>query len=392
MTLKVVLSTGPALRFGALQIEGLQRYPVSIVNNLNDINEGDFYSETALLDLQTRLQDTGYFSGVDVNVDLDSDERILPVMVTLTENKMKRVVAGVGYSTNTGNRAQLNYDDLSMFGLKLKSGVTLESKKQTARAELFWPVTPKGYNDSIATQFERNDISGEVTKLSSIAGKRTWGSASVQRSMTVEYLTERKSIAGLENSRSQSLPFTYGLTLRRTNSVLFPTSGNIISAQVSVAPLPLLTDRIFLRASTRIVGYHALGQKNLLIGRGEFGAVLAKDKDGIPEPYLFRAGGDQSVRGYAYQQFGVAIGTAIVGGRYMATASIEAQHWFAPAWGIATFYDVGDAADSPAALSLKAGYGVGARWKSPVGPINLDIAYGRATKETRLHFSLGFTF
>jgi translocation and assembly module TamA len=38
------------------------------------------------------------------------------------------------------------------------------------------------------------------------------------------------------------------------------------------------------------------------------------------------------------------------------------------------------------------GYGVGARWRSPVGPINVDVAYGKAVKEVRLHFSLGFTF
>jgi translocation and assembly module TamA len=35
---------------------------------------------------------------------------------------------------------------------------------------------------------------------------------------------------------------------------------------------------------------------------------------------------------------------------------------------------------------------VGARWRSPVGPINVDLAYGHAVRKARLHFSLGFTF
>ena len=49
-------------------------------------------------------------------------------------------------------------------------------------------------------------------------------------------------------------------------------------------------------------------------------------------------------------------------------------------------------ADKPADLKPKFGYGAGARWRSPVGPINLDLAYGHARKQVRLHFSLGFAF
>ena len=51
-----------------------------------------------------------------------------------------------------------------------------------------------------------------------------------------------------------------------------------------------------------------------------------------------------------------------------------------------------NAADSIKDLKPKSGVGVGARWRSPVGPINVDVAYGHATKKARLHFSLGFTF
>jgi translocation and assembly module TamA len=38
------------------------------------------------------------------------------------------------------------------------------------------------------------------------------------------------------------------------------------------------------------------------------------------------------------------------------------------------------------------GYGLGARYRSPVGPVNLDVAYGEATRKFRLHFSLGVSF
>jgi translocation and assembly module TamA len=54
--------------------------------------------------------------------------------------------------------------------------------------------------------------------------------------------------------------------------------------------------------------------------------------------------------------------------------------------------DAGNAADNFHDLKPKVGYGVGARWRSPVGPINVDVAYGKAVRKVRLHFSLGFTF
>jgi translocation and assembly module TamA len=43
-------------------------------------------------------------------------------------------------------------------------------------------------------------------------------------------------------------------------------------------------------------------------------------------------------------------------------------------------------------MRLKLGYGIGARVKSPIGPLRLDIAYGQDTREFRIHFSAGLTF
>jgi translocation and assembly module TamA len=98
------------------------------------------------------------------------------------------------------------------------------------------------------------------------------------------------------------------------------------------------------------------------------------------------------VRGYGYQTLGVREGQAIVGGKYLLTGSVEYQNYFKPPWGVAVFYDFGNAADTFKDLKPESGYGVGARWRSPVGPINVDVAYGQAVKKFHLHFSLGFTF
>ena len=112
-----------------------------------------------------------------------------------------------------------------------------------------------------------------------------------------------------------------------------------------------------------------MGKRDTLSLRGEAGYTAAQSRFGIPQEYLFRAGGSQSVRGYAHQSLGVQEGSAMVGGRTLATGSLEYTHWFSGDWGAALFADTGGAADSWRDMRLSTGYGAGARWRSPVGPL-----------------------
>jgi translocation and assembly module TamA len=131
----------------------------------------------------------------------------------------------------------------------------------------------------------------------------------------------------------------------------------------------------------RVVGKFAywlpLGHSNELYLRGEGGAVLARSREGIPSVFLFRTGGDTTVRGYAFASLGVQQDNATVGGRYYGVASAEVTHWFAPSWGLATFFDAGNAVDSLHSVTVDYGYGVGARVRTPIGPFRLDLATDR---------------
>lgn len=98
------------------------------------------------------------------------------------------------------------------------------------------------------------------------------------------------------------------------------------------------------------------------------------------------------MRGYAFQSLGVTEGLATVGGKYLATGSVEVVQWLTAQWGGAAFVDLGNAANSFKDLQPVYGYGLGVRWRSPLGPIGADIAYGQATDKYRLHFNIGIAF
>jgi len=115
----------------------------------------------------------------------------------------------------------------------------------------------------------------------------------------------------------------------------------------------------------------------------------------VPESQKWRAGGDDSVRGYAYRSLGPEVDGVVGGGTALLTASAELARPIVSTmpslWG-AVFVDAGNAANSFAELRPVWGAGVGLRWRSPVGPLRLDWAWAHETRRTRLHFSVGIAF
>jgi translocation and assembly module TamA len=120
--------------------------------------------------------------------------------------------------------------------------------------------------------------------------------------------------------------------------------------------------------------------------------VISGGRDGIPSENLFRAGGAQSIRGYDYLGLGVRVGDAVVGGRVIALGSLEYQYPVVGNWLGALFLDVGNAADRWSDWKPVRGAGIGARWRSPIGPINIDLAHASPDGRWRMHFSVGYSF
>lgn len=393
--LALTLDSGPAFSFGPARMEGLRRYPASVIERLNPIRPGEPYDQARLLDLQSRLQDSPYFASASVHVDIDpAHPDAVPLRIEVEENRARTLGLGVGMSTDTGPRAQLDYRDLNLLGQawRLSGSLKLAGRTQSLGGELQFPRTASGFQDSLSAELTRADIEGEVTRTLALGAKRARLENRNEITQALRYYHEQQTLDGATGESRRSLIPSWSWTRRDVDNLLHPNRGLLLTAQLDAAHESLLSDRSFLRGYGKATWFRPLGDRGGLILRGELGAVAAESRDGIPARFLFRSGGDQTVRGYAYQSLGVREGSAVVGGRWLAVASAEYVHWLAPKWGAALFVDAGDAADHAGDLKPALGYGLGARWKSPVGPLGLDLAHGRESRQTRLHFSVGFSF
>jgi len=395
--LKIQIDSGPLLYFGETEIEGLSRYPEKVVKNINPIRPGNEYSQAQLLDFKNKLQATGYFVSVEITADHRNPESnngklYAPVKAVVIEHPEIRVGLGAGFSTNTGARIQTTLTDLNFLqdGWRLTSSLRLEQLSQNLLAEIRLPTTRQGYRDSINSNVIRTDIEGQTTTSGLLGIRRAWGLPSFEQYVGSNLLAEHVKLDGAESDTNYAATLSYGVTLRRTDNNMNPTRGYLLNAQFTGAPLEQLSGGQFLQTYIRGFGYYPLGSKTQLITRAELGMVNGGDN--VPVTYLFRAGGDQSVRGYDFQSLGVREGDAIAAARYLATGSIELIQWLTPQWGAAVFTDFGNAANSMKDIDPVFGYGLGARWKSPAGPIGADIAYGQETKDYRIHFNIGVAF
>lgn len=392
--LKLALDSGPVFHAGGVIVSGLKRYPPEVVENFDPHSYGEPYDATKLELYQRRLLETGYFSAVQFAIEPDiAKAAAAPLNVAVIEAPAHRLDAGISYSTDVGfgMKADYGYADTFERALRFRSVLDLNEKWQRLNVSLDTPPRPGGVWGTYSAGVERNDIQGLVSRSAMLEYAHNWGLERVPSRLSVSAHVEDRSIAGFRQEDAHALFVGYRKTYRATDELINPRQGLIGSVEVGFG-VPGISSRTFARARGLLNWLIPFGERNDILVRAELGAVAAGARRGIPSVFLFRTGGDQSVRGYAFDSLGVPLGDAIAGGRYLAVASAEYTRWMSDSLGAAVFVDVGDAFDRPGAIDPALGVGIGVRYRSPIGPLRADIAYGERTGNIRIHFSVGYSF
>ncbi|MGO4153320.1 autotransporter assembly complex protein TamA [Cupriavidus sp. YAF13] len=413
-------ASGPAYSMGPLKISGLRRYPEQIIRNVNPLYEGEPYRVERLLEFQRAIQNQPYFSNVQIDLgeqestedgkivdtnpdrvaepkaDMRADKVTVPVYVRVREYPVNRLSSGVGYTTDTGAQVEGRYSYYNLFNRAwlFDSQARIEQKRQYAFGEIAMPPDSRTYRNSAYASYERT-IDLESTDLTSLRTglKRSRSREKYDTTISLDYYYDNLQPFGEANQLSRALVPAFAWTRRDVDNPVFPRRGNVINTQVGVAAKHMLSDETFFRLYGRIRQYVPVGKRDLVVARLELGADITNgDVTKIPASLRFRAGGTDSIRGYGYQSIGTRNGASVLPAKYLGTAGLEYQYWFLHDWGAAIFWDVGTATDNLTGVKLYNGVGIGARWRSPVGPVQLDVGYGIQAKQFRPHISLGVAF
>jgi len=331
----------------------------------------------------------------------DSDGEVtLPVQVRVVEAPPKRFTASLGVDDEAGVRVESLYRQNVVFGqpVTMETGFSVDRLRQRAYADFLLPPTERGYKDSFGVLADHSDIQGlEVTRYA--LGATRLQERKGAGDSRVEYETrwglllaqDHVKIDGGDEYTLPTLTATAEWLRRDVDNKYDPREGNLIAVGGGVG-VTLDTGEPYTRARVRAQKWWPIGKLDVLTVRGEVGRVWSNSKVQVPDDFGFRTGGARSIRGYKYQSIGVQRDNAVVGAPTLVVGSIEYDHYFNERWGMGFFVDAGDAAESFGDMSMAVGYGMGARVRTPAGPLFLDLAYGQRERDLRLHFSLGIAF
>ena len=392
------LDSGPLHRAGALRIQGLKHHDAETVHNLANFDAGVPATEEFLLDFQERLQRSGLFDRATVTLAGRPDDPLAtPLNVRVTERPLQDATVGVGISANVGPELTLDHMHRRPFGYAVvaRNKFELAQKRQKWASELSTHVLPGLYRNLIGASLAREESDTDTVSSGSLRVGRAQETTNISRLLFVE--AERsltRSDAGTDSASALSLQF-HGIW-RKVDDALSPTRGHAWTGQFGAGQAHSSPggNGPFTRVYARLNAYKPIGAWYGQ-ARVELGQVMVTGDVRVPESLRFRAGGDESVRGYSYRSLAPTDNGVAVSGKVLFTASVEMARPILdsmPGLMGAVFIDAGRAAQSWKGLNPALGYGAGIRYGSPVGQLKLDLAWGQEVRKLRLHLTVGVPF
>jgi translocation and assembly module TamA len=397
-TVALALDTGPLYRFGNVEIDQKVIRP-ELMQRFLRFREGDPFSASEVLRTQFALDDSLFFSRVDVErLPEDPETLTVPIRITATKSRPS-LQLGAGYGTDTDIRGTLTWTDarINDRGHRFRFEIKASATKRQVNSRYDIPIGDPAL-ERMSLEFENiyeepSDIQTTTTTLrpsvTRVHGRwQTVTSLAATRTTTEEGVGEFTSHLLVPGIAIASVPKDFLGEAQFSRTFYGELSGSHAA---------LGSDSNFLRLLLQSERSFDLDYRWHLLLRGEAGAVLTSDFNDVPGIYRFFAGGDRSVRGFGYQRLSPEElvtkpdGTQELdktGGRYLLVGSVELVRDLPWNLAAATFFDAGNAFNDPKdPLAYSAG--VGMRYRLPGLSIGLDIAKPMSTGgDLRLHLNI----
>ncbi|MFL6604622.1 MAG: autotransporter assembly complex protein TamA [Steroidobacteraceae bacterium] len=410
-SISLEMQTGERYRFGATTIQQ-KAVNDALVRRYLRYQQGEPFDLTEILRTQFALDDAQYFANLEVlPAEPDRDAHLVPVNIKADLSRRNWYSVGAGYATDTGPRGTLTWENRRINTRGHRFNVIIQAAQVTkyqVQSNYIIPIgDPAVEKLTLQGVVEQRDLADVTTRNEYLQPSITKVAGNWQYVWFVQAL----------KTTGESAAET------RTDRLLIP-GIDIASVPKGYLGEPIFQHGLFLElkgadglvgTNTRFVQAHLTGVRVFnfypkwhLLLRDEIGATMASRFSQLPVVERFFAGGDNSVRGFAYNSLsptenvcdskgrnpdgsciGTVIGAVKAGGKDIITGTVEVIRDLPRNFGVATFFDYGNAFNRFGGTPLEYSVGVGFRLRLPVVTLGVDIAQpiSRPGASPRLHIN-----
>lgn len=394
------INESPRVFVERVDINGNVRTLDKVVRRQMELVEGDPFNRTKLAKSEQEIKDLGYFEKVDVKTLPGSAPDKTVIDVNVAEQSTGELSVGAGFSTADGPLADFRIRERNLLGKgqDLSLSTTIAGK----RSEFDLSFTEPYFMDrDVSAGVDLFHITRDQQDESSFDQKRTGGGVrlgyplSENLRQTLRYRIEQNEITNVDEDASRYIQdqegqrFTSAISQRLAyddlDSKLFPTDGYSLWLDTEFAGLG--GDAKYVSGKAGAAYYYPVAKGWVFNLLGEGGAIegVMDENVKINERYFL---GSNTFRGFEKAGIGPrdeATDDALGGNYfYRGTAELSFPLGFPEEMGIAghAFTDIGslwgiddtDLAGVEDENSLRGSAGVGASWRSPFGPVRIDLA------------------
>ena len=426
VNVEFVIGEGEPRFLRGFLVSGLKASDPGMIEERLQLSPGESLSQRRLLDSQRKLYDLVVFARVDMALqNPEGEEDSKYVLLQLEEARRYSLnfgfgaeIARIGGGTTTFDapagapgfspRFSLGITRANMFGVGHTAGVQGRISNIQQRAQLAYLAPQfKGSENLALTVGGLFDLSKDIRTYTS---RRLEGSAQLsqrfRRGYTVQerFAWRRTQISDLKIDPSlipvYSHPAQVGIVSgsfiqERRDDPVDSTRGHYTTVDFGVANKVFGSQSDFTRLLTRNSSYHRLAPHLVLARSVIFGWQQnfgqTRFIEGIPLPERFYSGGSSSHRGFPENQAGPRdLSTGFpIGGSALLMHNLELRFpLLGDNLGAVLFHDLGNVYASLGDISVRykqkdlqdfsyavQALGVGFRYRTPVGPLRLDLAY-----------------
>lgn len=388
----LAFDSGPRYRFGEVRFDQ-DSFEESYLRRFVRFEPGDPYSTSAVLALQRSLSNSGNFQWVEVRPLRDAAAGgEVPIEVSLAPRAPRLWRFGLGYGTDTGPRGRVNHTRrIGRSGHTLGADVLVSDKIKHVIAGYSVPLgDPVAEALSLSARYSEEETESRTSRIEGLTASVTTLQGQWVQVLSLNFEREDYAV-GEDDAFSQLLYPALSWTRVRADDRIRPDKGSRIYLELRGAADAVVSDTDLVQGRIGMKWVRSFWTDNRILLRADAGATQVAEFDKLPASQRFYAGGDNSIRGFGFEELGPTDASgAVAGGKYLAVGSVEFERDIADNWSVAAFYDAGnafDAADEPMAR----GAGAGLRWNSPVGPVRLDFAWALSEPDNdfRIHLVIG---